>query len=66
MNKLQTNFRNEQQSIKRLFKELFLIQIELEKFTEQGFHPHETTSDLIRTIDQILEILMILSESLES
>jgi hypothetical protein len=57
MNTLKTNIRTEQEMIKFLFKELFLIQIELERRRKSHCLRDEITA-MIGLIDELLELLM--------
>ncbi|MFK7786808.1 MAG: hypothetical protein AB8B56_16935 [Crocinitomicaceae bacterium] len=58
MNTLKTNFEMQQEMIRRLFQELFLIQIQLEKYTRLSGRLSNEISALILLIDQLLEFLM--------
>jgi hypothetical protein len=57
MNTFKTNIRIEQEMIKLFFRELFMIQLELEKYRESGCFHDEITA-LIQIIDDLLEFLM--------
>ena len=57
MNTLKTDFREEQEMIKHLFQELFVIQIELENYVDPKFHFHLKVKNLMRIIDQLMQIL---------
>lgn len=62
MNTLQTQNSNENESIKRLFRELFLIQIRLENHTDQQFRFSHDVKELIQTIDQLMEIMIDMND----
>lgn len=58
MNTPKTNFEMKQQMTKYLFQELFLIQIQLERYRNLSGYFYEEIVDLIRVIDQLMEFLM--------
>ena len=62
MNTLQTQNSNENASIKRLFRELFLIQIRLENHTDQQFRFSHDVKELIQTIDRLMEIMINMND----
>ena len=66
MNTLNTNFTNDQQSIKRLFRILFLLQIQLENYDDDRFYFHNELKEMIQTIDQLMDALIDKYEFQES
>lgn len=58
MKTVQTHFNAEFNMKSTLFRELFLIQLELEKHTDEGIYYHKEVKELMERMDRLMEVLI--------
>jgi len=63
MKTTQTNPRKDQVMIKDLFKELFYLQMELEKHNDPNCQHYEEIKKLIAKIDHLMQCLLMIDPS---